>query len=260
MSEIADARIAPPPLRRRRRSRRPCRARGWLRLSPMNQRRLANFRANRRGYWSFWIFLVLFVLSLFAEFIANDRPILVRYKGELLFAGLRRTIRRRSSAASSPQTDYRDPVIAKEIEENGWVIWPPIRFAYRTPSTSTCRRAAPSPPTWMLAGRACASRSRRSAGFANGACRDLEWNWLGTDDQGPRRAGARDLRLPHLGAVRADPRRHLLGHRHRSPARCRAISAAGSTCIFQRFIEIWSAIPLALPADHRLDRSSRRAS
>ena len=50
-------------------------------LTPINRRRLDNFRANRRGYWSFWIFLVLFVLSLFAEFIANDRPILASYKG-----------------------------------------------------------------------------------------------------------------------------------------------------------------------------------
>ena len=85
MTEIADARIAPPltpptgvrlapPLPRK----------GLFRLSPMNERRLANFRANRRGHWSFWIFMVLFVLCLFAEFLANDRPILVRYKGELL--------------------------------------------------------------------------------------------------------------------------------------------------------------------------------
>ena len=56
---------------------------GAIALSPINQRRLANFRANRRGYYSFWIFVVLFVLSLFAEFIANDKPILASYKGEL---------------------------------------------------------------------------------------------------------------------------------------------------------------------------------
>ncbi|TJV88185.1 MAG: ABC transporter permease, partial [Mesorhizobium sp.] len=54
-------------------------------LSPLNQRRLQNFRANRRGYWSLWIFLVLFVLSLFSEWIANDKPVLVSYKGEILF-------------------------------------------------------------------------------------------------------------------------------------------------------------------------------
>ena len=58
---------------------------GFIRLSPLNRRRLQNFKANRRGYWSFWIFMVLFVLSLFAELIANDRPILASYRGELLY-------------------------------------------------------------------------------------------------------------------------------------------------------------------------------
>jgi microcin C transport system permease protein len=68
------ARLAPPLPRK-----------GFLRLSPINERRLANFRANERGYWSFWIFMVLFILCLFAEFIANDKPTFLRYEGELLF-------------------------------------------------------------------------------------------------------------------------------------------------------------------------------
>ncbi len=55
-----------------------------VQLSPINRRRWDNFKANRRGYWSLWIFGVLFFLSLFAEFIANDRPILMSYKGEIL--------------------------------------------------------------------------------------------------------------------------------------------------------------------------------
>ncbi len=66
-----------------------------------------NFKANRRGYWSLWIFLVLFVLTLFAELIANDRPLLVSYKGELLFPVFHRLSGVRSSAASS-----RRPTIA----------------------------------------------------------------------------------------------------------------------------------------------------
>jgi hypothetical protein len=79
----------------------------WLADQPAP---LANFKANRRGYWSLWMFLVLFVLSLFAEFIANDRPILASYKGELLFPVVVDYPEDRSSAASSPETDYRDPV------------------------------------------------------------------------------------------------------------------------------------------------------
>ena len=56
-----------------------------MRLSPINQRRWANFKANRRGFWSLWIFLAIFALTLFAEFIANDKPVLASYKGELLY-------------------------------------------------------------------------------------------------------------------------------------------------------------------------------
>ena len=62
-------------------------------LSPLNRRRWQNFKANRRGYWSFWIFLVLFFVSLFAEFIANDRPFLVKYRRRALFPGLRQLFR-----------------------------------------------------------------------------------------------------------------------------------------------------------------------
>ena len=91
------------------------------------------------------------MLCLFAEFIANDRPILVRYKGEMLFP-VSSTTRRRSSAASSPQTDYRDPVIRKEIEANGWAIWPPIRFSYNTHQSRPARPPRPRRPTWMLEG------------------------------------------------------------------------------------------------------------
>ena len=90
--------------------------RPWL--SPLNQRRWANFRANRRGYWSLWIFLVLFVLSLFAEFIANDRPILASYKGEILFPTLIDYPEEKFGGFYAV-TDYRDPVISDEIKSNG---------------------------------------------------------------------------------------------------------------------------------------------
>ena len=94
---------------------------GFIRLSPLNRRRLTNFRANRRGYWSFWIFLVLFVLSLFAEFIANDRPIVAHYKGDWLFP-LFVDYPEEKFGGFLARTDYRDPVIRKEIEDNGWMI------------------------------------------------------------------------------------------------------------------------------------------
>ena len=71
----------------RRRSPLRRRSGGWL--SPINQRRWQNFKANRRGYVSLWVFAVLFVLSLCAEFIANDRPLMIRYRGPHLFPGVR---------------------------------------------------------------------------------------------------------------------------------------------------------------------------
>ena len=86
---------------------------------------------NRRGYWSLVIFTILFVLSLGAEFIANDRPILASYKGELLLPWLHDYPEDKFGGFLA-QTDYRDPVVATEIEANGWMVWPPIRYSYNT--------------------------------------------------------------------------------------------------------------------------------
>ena len=167
----------------------PLRRGPWLKLGPMNRRRLDNFRRNRRGYWSFWIFLVLFVVSLFAEVVANDRPLIASYKGEILFPVLFNYPEEKFGGFLA-QTDYRDPVIAKEIAENGWAIWPPIRFANNTHNFDL-PTPAPSPPTWMLSEAQCqaalatqAARHPDAAPKGPGSCRDIEWDWLGTDDQG----------------------------------------------------------------------------
>ena len=101
------------------------------RLSPLNQRRWQNFKANRRGYWSLWIFLLLFVLSLAAELIANDKPVIASYKGEILFPVLVDYPEEKFGGFYAV-TDYRDPVIQDEIKANGWLIWPPVRYSYRT--------------------------------------------------------------------------------------------------------------------------------
>ncbi len=191
----------------------------------MNQRRLANFRANKRGYWSFWIFLVLFVLSLGAEFIANDRPLLVSYKGELLTPVFKNYPEEKFGGFLA-QTDYRDQAIAREIEANGWMIWPPIRYSYRTHNYDL-PTPAPSAPTWMLADSVCAPIAAKR-GIENGTCRDIEWNWLGTDDQG-RDVLARliyGFRISVLfGLILAG----LLQSSEFSQAPCRDILAAGRT-------------------------------
>ena len=85
-------------------------------MSPLTKRRLANFRANRRGYWSLWIFLVLFVISLFAEFIANDRPLLVRYEGHFYFPVFVNYTEKVFGGDLPILADYRDPVVAKRID------------------------------------------------------------------------------------------------------------------------------------------------
>ena len=77
----------------------PCR--GGFALSPINKRRWQNFKTNRRGYWSLWIFLVLFVVTLFAEFIANDKPLYINYDGKILFSGCFHLSGHRLSAAIS---------------------------------------------------------------------------------------------------------------------------------------------------------------
>src|SRR3712207_4249210 len=156
---------------------------GFIRLSPLNRRRLQNFKANRRGYGSFWIFTVLFVASLFAEFIANDRPIVASYKGEILYPVLVDYPEEKFGGFLA-RTDYRDPVIAKEINENGWMVWPPIRFSYSTHNLDL-PVPAPAAPTWLLSDAQCRPMAEKagSAPAPGQACKAIEPNWLGTDDQ-----------------------------------------------------------------------------
>jgi len=161
--------------------------RPWL--GPMNRRRWANFRRNRRGYWSLWIFLFLFVGSLFAEFIANDRPLIASYKGELLFPVLVDYPEDRFGGFEAT-TDYRDPVVADEILAHGWMIWPPIRFANNTTKLDP-PTPFPSPPTWWLSEAQCRAALETQAARQPGktvdvaaGCRALEPMWLGTDADG----------------------------------------------------------------------------
>jgi microcin C transport system permease protein len=210
---------------------------GWLKFSPINRRRLNNFKANRRGWWSLWIFLTLFILSLFAEFLANDRPLLVRYKGEFLFP----------VAVNYPEekfggflatTDYRDPVIARELAANGWAIWPPIRYSYRTHNLDL-PVPAPAPPTWMLKDEQCKTVAERLGGTG---CRDLEWNWLGTDDQG-RDVVARliyGFRISILFGLILCGISSVIGI---AAGAIQGYFGGWTDLIFQRVIEIWTSIP-----------------
>ena len=212
--------------------------RGRFSLSPINRRRLANFRANRRGYWSLWIFLVLFGLSLIAEVLVNDKPVLVSYKGELL-APVLVDYPEEKFGGFLAVTDYRDPFIQDEISANGWMIWPPVRYSYRTVNRDI-PVPAPAPPSWMM------DKEQRCARYPLGAedpgCTMGNWNWLGTDDQG------RDILARLVYGFRISVIFGLVLTIASSGIGIGAGAVQGFyggwvDLLFQRFIEIWSAIP-----------------
>ena len=121
-------------------------------LTPLTRRRLANFRANKRGYWSLKIFLVLLVLSLFAEFIANDKPLLLSFKGELYIPVLVSYPETTFGGVLYSEADYSEPAVRELIEsERGWMLWPPIPFSYYTIDryTGEPAPAAPSSRHWL---------------------------------------------------------------------------------------------------------------
>lgn len=209
-----------------------------LRLSPLNRRRLANFKANRRGYWSFWVFMILFILSLFAEFLANDRPVIARYKGEWLFPVLVDYPEEKFGGFLAV-TDYRDPVIAQEIRANGFMVFPPIRFHHRTIQRDL-PLPAPSPPTWKLTDEQCAGVARKRGGTG---CGDIEWNWLGTDDRG-RDVAARliyGFRISVLFGLILTIASSVIGI---AAGAVQGYYGGKIDLIGQRFIEIWTSMPM----------------
>ena len=102
-----------------------------MRLSPINRRRWQQFRANRRGWWSLWIFVVLFALSLGAELLANDKPLLVRYDGRFYFPVLFSYPEVTFGGDFATEAEYRDPFVRELIERNGWMLWPLPRWTGR---------------------------------------------------------------------------------------------------------------------------------
>jgi len=215
---------------------------GILRLTPLDRRRLDNFKANRRGFWAFWLFLAMFLMSLGSEFLANDRPILAYYKGELLAPAFV-TYPEEKFGGFLARTDYRDPTIAKEIDAHGWMLWPPIRYSYDTHNLDL-PTPAPSPPTWLLSKQQCdaAAAKKIAPGEPNRGCADIEWNWLGTDDQG------RDVVARLLYGFRLSVLFGLILATVSSAIGVAAGAIQGYfggrvDLVFQRVIEIWSSLP-----------------
>ncbi len=186
-----------------------------LKVSPLTRRRLRNFRANRRGFWSFWIFLALFVISLFAEFIANDKPLLIRHDGAFYAPILTAYPETEFGGTFETETDYRDPFVIDLIEEKGWMIWPPIPYSYKT-VIRDLDAPSPAPPSAK--------------------------NWLGTDDQ------ARDVVARLIYGFRISVLFGLVLTILSSIVGVIAGAVQGyfggwTDLLFQRFIEIWSGLP-----------------
>jgi len=207
--------------------------------SPLNRRRWQNFRANRRGYWSFWLFSLLFVISMFAELIANDRPLMIRYDGHLYWPAFVNYAETTFGGDFETAADYRDPYLQKLIaDKGGSIVWAPIRYSYGTHNLDL-PTPAPSKPTWLLTEAQCKTVVERK-GLKG--CRDLEYNWLGTDDQG------RDVVARLIYGFRISV---LFGLALTLASSVIGVAAGGiqgyfggwTDLIFQRFIEIWTAIP-----------------
>src|SRR5690554_699034 len=100
--------------------------------NPVSQRQWQAFRSNRRGYWSLWIFLLLFVICSAAELIANDKPIVLSFQGKLYSPLLVTYPEAEFGGMFETEANYRDPFVSELIEQDGWMLWPPIRFSYNT--------------------------------------------------------------------------------------------------------------------------------
>jgi len=217
---------------------RPIAAPARARLSPLNRRRWENFKRNRRGYVSLWLFSILFVVTLFAEFLANDKPILVHYKGEYLVPVLVDYPEEKFGGFLA-KTDYRHPDIQKEIADNGWALWPPIRYSYNTVN-GDIPNPAPAKPSWMY------DRQERCSRYIQGAddpnCVVGNWNWLGTDDQ------ARDVLARVIYGFRISVLFGLILTIISSTIGVAAGAVQGyfggwTDLLFQRFLEIWTSVP-----------------
>ena len=184
-------------------------------MNPIARRRLRAFRANRRAFWSVWIFLFIFLVSLGAELVVNDRPLLVRYDGGFYAPVLMIYPETTFGGDFETEAVYRDPYVQDLINAKGWMLWPPIRYSYKTINYDL-PVPAPAPPSAQ--------------------------NWLGTDDQG-RDVLARiiyGVRLSVLFGLTLTLGSSLIGV---------CVGAAqgyygGLTDLAgQRFMEIWSGMP-----------------
>lgn len=188
-----------------------------LRLDPLTRRRWLNFKANRRGYWSLWLIGSLICVSLFAELIANDSPLVVSYRGDLLFPVMVSYPETTFGSNFGAEAEYSDPAVQRMIEEgDGWIIWAPIPFSYDTIDLYTAAQL-PMPPS-----------SR---------------HWLGTDTVG-RDVAARliyGFRLSILFGLMLTLLSSLVGV---AVGAVQGYFGGLVDLLGQRLVEVWSGLPV----------------
>jgi microcin C transport system permease protein len=186
-----------------------------FRITPLTRRRLDLFRRNRLAVGSLWVFVAILTVTLFAEFLCNDRPLLVRYDGAFYTPIFKSYPETTFGGFFVAEAEYRDPIVREMIEEKGWILWPPIPFDYRTINYEL-QGPAPSPPSSV--------------------------NWLGTDDQ------ARDVLARVVYGIRISV---LFGFSVVIISSIIGIIAGATQgyfggrwdLYFQRFMEIWGSVP-----------------
>lgn len=184
-------------------------------MNPVTRRRLRVFRANRRAFWSLWIFLSIFAVSMCAELVANDRPLLVRFQGEFYAPVFKTYPETLFGGDFETEADYRDPYIRELIAADGWMLWPPVPYSYATINYDL-PVPAPAPPSAK--------------------------NWLGTDDQG------RDVLARIIYGVRLSILFGLILATGSSAVGVTVGALQGyyggiTDLAGQRFLEIWSGMP-----------------
>ena len=184
-------------------------------LSTINQRRFERFKSNRKAVWSFWIFTFLFIISLFAEFVANDKPLVVSYDSELYFPVFKSYPETTFGGEFETETEYTDPFVQDLINEKGWILFPLVGYDHQT-VINDLPGPAPSGPT--------------------------KENWFGTDEQG-RDLFARILygfRLSVLFGFSLTIASAIIGV---AAGAVQGYYGGWLDLTFQRFMEVWGSMP-----------------
>lgn len=186
-----------------------------MKLNPINQARWQRFKTNRRGYWSMWIFLLVFIMSLGSELIANDKPLLLRYDQHWYTPFLVNYPETTFGGDFKTATDYQDPLIRSNIEQHGWAIWAPIRYSYNSINFAT-EVPFPSPPSAQ--------------------------HWLGTNENGNDILAQvlYGLRVSILFGLMLTVLSSVIGI---TVGATQGFYGGKIDLIGQRFIEVWSGMP-----------------